>query len=139
MKVNLSLDRKMRFIGKNSEGLETVFDTHEQSGGEETAATPMEIMLQSLAACSSMDIVSIIRKKRKTVDEFDVEIDGEKRDKHPKVFVKVHIKYILTSSDAEQEDLQRAADLSQSTYCGVAEMFRTSGCDLSYECILKRL
>lgn len=65
MKANLRLDRNMRIIGKNEKGLETVFDTKPAVGGEDSAPTPMEIMLQSVAACSFMDTISILRKKEK--------------------------------------------------------------------------
>jgi putative redox protein len=55
MKANLKLDRNMRIIGTNEKGLETIFDTSPKVGGEDTAPTPMEIMLQSVAACSFAD------------------------------------------------------------------------------------
>lgn len=133
MKVSLELIGNMKFVGRNSDNLETNFGTHAELGGDDSAATPMEIMLEALAACSSMDIVSILRKKRKTIEKFDVFIDGERRDTHPKTFVKVHLKYVLKSPDAEIGDLERAVTLSQTTYCGAAELFRKSGCELTYE------
>lgn len=132
MKANLKLEDKMRFAGTNADGLTTYFDTHSEVGGEDSAATPMEIMLQAMAACSAMDVVSILRKKRKTIDNFEIEIDGERRDVHPKMFVKAHLKYKLKSPDAEIKDLERAIELSQSTYCGASAMFKAAGCDVSY-------
>lgn len=138
MKANLRLDRNMRIIGKNEKGLETVFDTSPKVGGEDTAATPMEIMLESVAACSFMDTISILRKKRKTVDDLQIDIEGERTDEHPKVFKKIVLKYTLVSPDAELKDLERAVELSQNNYCGASEMMRLAGADVSYQIELKR-
>ena len=91
MKAKLKLDRNMRIIGTNGLGLETAFDTHPQVGGEDTAATPMEVMLQAMAACSFMDVVSILRKKRKQIDGLTISIEAERADTHPKVLEKVHL------------------------------------------------
>lgn len=138
MQVNLRLDSKMRIIGTNGRNHETIFDTSAKAGGEDTAATPMEIMLQAMAACSFMDTISILRKKRKQVDNLEIAIDGERADEHPKVFVKAHMKYILTSPDAELKDLERSVELSQTKYCGASAMFKQAGCEVTYECEVKK-
>ena len=131
MKATLKLDKNMRLIGSSVKGHETVFDTP-AAGGDDTAATPMEIMLQSLAACSSMDVLSILRKKRKQIDEYWVEIEGERTEEHPKVFKKVNIKYNLKSPDAEEADFRRSIELSQDKYCGASAIFKLSGCEVTY-------
>lgn len=133
MKAELWLDRNMRFIGKNEMGLETAFDTHPNVGGEDSAASPMEIALQALAACSAMDVVSIIRKKRKTITDFRVFMDAERGTEHPKIYTRVHLIYQLTSPDAELKDLERAVELSQTIYCAVSAIFKRSGCEVTYE------
>ena len=133
MKAELRLDRNMRFIGSNDMGLETVFDTHPNVGGEDTAATPMEIALQALAGCSAMDVVSILRKKRKTITDFRIFMDAERGKEHPKIFTRAHLIYQLTSPDAELKDLERAVELSQTTYCAVSAIFKRSGCEVTYE------
>ncbi len=123
----------MKFKGISTDGHITHFDSHKEVGGDDSAATPMEVLLQSMAACTSMDVVSILRKKRRTVEAFDVLIDGERKDVHPRTFSKVHLKFILKSPDAELKDLNRAVELSQTTYCGAAAMFRAAGCEITYE------
>ena len=128
MKVNLKLDKGMKFIGTNPLGHETHFDTGAPLGGSDSAATPMEVMLEALAACTSMDIVSILRKKRKDVTAFEVNIEASRSDHHPRVFTHVVLDFILTSTDADIEDLKRSLILSQGTYCSVAAMFKASGC-----------
>ncbi len=138
MKANLKLDRNMRIIGTNEKGLETIFDTSPKVGGEDTAATPMEIMLQSVAACSFMDTISILRKKRKTINDLQIDIEGERTEEHPKVFKTIVLKYTLVSPDAELNDLERAVELSQDKYCGASAMMKLAGADVSYKVELKR-
>ena len=128
----------MRIIGSNSAGLETIFDTHPSVGGENTAPTPMEIMLQAMGACSFMDVISILRKKRKQIDGFAIRLEGERAKEHPKVFTNVHLVYELISPDAGQKDLERSIELSQNKYCGASAIFKASGCEVTWEAVIKR-
>lgn len=136
MKIELKLLENMHFEGISPDQHKTYFDALPENGGENKAPRPMEVMLQALAACTSMDVVAIVRKKRKTVEAFQVIIDGERKDTHPKVFTKIHIKYILKSPDAEMKDLERAVELSETTYCPAIAMFRAAGCEITHECEL---
>lgn len=138
MKVNLKLDRNMRIIATDSRNHQTIFDSYPTVGGEDTAPTPMEVMLQAMAACSFMDVVSIIRKKRKNVTDLRIYAEADRADQHPKVFTKVHLIYELISPDAEMKDLERAIELSQQTYCGASAMFKKSGCIVTWEAKIQK-
>lgn len=138
MKAHLKLDRNMRIIGTNSKGLETYFDSHPTVGGEDSAPTPMEVALQAMGACGFMDIISILRKKRKDVADLQISLNSERAAEHPKVFKKVHMIIELFSKDAELADLERATELSQEKYCSVSAMFKLSGCEVTYECKVTR-
>ena len=138
MKVSLKFDSNMRIIGSDEKGRETYFDTTPGGGGLDTAPTPMEVMLQAMGACSFMDVVAILRKKKRTITEFIISIDGVKAETHPKVFTDAKLIYELTSPDAEIEELEQAAKLSQEKYCAASAMFQRSGCKVTYECVLKR-
>jgi len=137
MEVNLTLDRNMRIIGKNKLGLETVFDTDPSVGGENTAPKPMEVFLMAMGACTFMDVISILRKKRKTVEGFNVKIVAERAKEHPMVFKKAHLIYELISSDATMEDLNRSIELSQTKYCPASAMFKAAGCEVTWEAAIK--
>lgn len=119
--------------GKNSVGQITKFDAPMTPGGESSAPTPMETMLESLAACTSLDILTILKKKRKTVNDLIVHASGDRSDKHPKVYTKVHLIYELHSPDAELSELNRAIELSESTYCCVMGLFKKAGVEFSFE------
>lgn len=132
MNITLSLDKGMRMLGTNERGMQTTFDTND---GEHIAhdASPMEIMLEALGACSAMDILSIIRKKHKTISDFRIEISGTRADDYPKVYVKAHLKYTMVSPDATLKDLIHAITLSQEKYCSASVMFTRSGCEVTFE------
>jgi len=131
IEVNLDYQGEMKFSGKVRDHEFTV-DATKTENGDESGPTPMEYMLQSVASCSGMDVLSILRKKRKTIDDLKITITGEKRDEHPKIYTKANVHYILTSPDAEEKDLIRSIELSQDKYCGASAMFKLAGCDVTW-------
>jgi putative redox protein len=133
MKSELKLEKGMRLAGINELGLITYFDTHPEVGGEDTAPTPLEVMLQSLAGCTAMDVLSMLRKRRKTIDDFSIDLEAERAQEHPKVFTKVKMTYNLKSPDATVEEFKNVITLSQDKYCSVSAMFKRSGCNVIWE------
>lgn len=133
MHVLLELETGKRFVGTNDRGLKAYFDTGVGGGGNDSAPNPMEMVLEAAAACSALDIVDIIRKKRKQIDKFFVDVTAERASEHPKVFTKIHLKFDLISPDATEKDLHHAVELSQKTYCSVSIMLARSGCEITWE------
>jgi len=137
VKAHLKLDTALRFIGTNERGHETVFDVGTASGGLNSAASPVEIVLESIAACTSMDVVGILRKQRNAITEFSVDLTAERAETHPKVFTKVHMDFRLVSPDAQLTELVRAIELSHDTYCSVSAMIARSGCPITWQATLR--
>lgn len=134
MKAHVEWKGGMLLEGKNAEGMSTFFDSHH---AEQRYGTPMEIMLQAMASCSIMDVISILEKKRKTITALHVEVDSDRSDGHPKVFTSVRLRYTLISPDAELKDLERSVELSQHSYCSASAMFQKAGCEVSWICEVK--
>lgn len=134
MKAHVEWKGGMLLEGKNAEGMTTFFDSHH---AEQRYGTPMEIMLQAMASCSIMDVISILEKKRKTITALHVEVDSDRSDGHPKVFTAVRLRYTLISPDAELKDLERSVELSQHSYCSASAMFQKAGCEVSWTCEVK--
>ena len=132
MQVILKSEGKLSITGYTGEGHETKFDAPIAIGGENSAAKPMEVMLETLGACSYIDIMSILTKMRKTIEKFEIIIDAERAEEHPKVFTKVNIIYKAYSKDLKLTDLGKAVKLSQDKYCSVSAMFRNSGCTVNH-------
>lgn len=87
---------------------------------------PMELVLQAIAGCTGMDILSILKKKRKEPEEFDIRIEAERSDEHPKVFKKVVLHYKVKRKDLTKSQVEQAIKLSVDKYCSVLAMVRSS-------------
>lgn len=91
---------------------------------ENKGARPKALMLSSLAGCSGLDVVSLLKKMRAEVDDFKIIVHGELTDEHPKYYHKVAVEYHFYGSELKQDKIQKAVNLSVERYCGVMEMFR---------------
>lgn len=100
----------------------SVFDTSSKDGGANGASGPMEMVLNALGACSGIDVLLILEKMRAKVSDFQMNIEAERADEHPRVFTKVTIEYIFTGQEIKERDVERAIDLSINKYCSVAGM-----------------
>lgn len=133
-KIVLDWKGKFRFEAKNENGLSVNFDAPIKNGGDGTAPTPMETVLASLAACTSFDVVSILKKKRQEVTGYSAVAEAEKSEEPPDVFTKIHLKYIIKGKDINKEAVERAIKLSYDKYCPVGAMLRkTAEITTSYE------
>jgi len=108
---------------ENDSGNAIVLDSSEAVGGKNRGPRPLQLMLMSLAGCTSMDVISILQKKREPLQDFQVIVRAEQADSHPKVFTKIHIEYVVTG-DVKEASLQRAIELSEQVYCPAQAMLR---------------
>lgn len=125
----------MTFVAKGSSGHYVVMDSRKEFGGTESASSPMEMVLFGLIGCSGFDVVSILKKMRMLPESFEIKAETERNQEHPKVFTKIHLKYIFTGADLKAENLERAVQLSQEKYCSVAAMLKKAA-ELTYEIVL---
>jgi len=80
----------------------------------------MELVLGAISGCVAVEIVSMMKKRRKTVVDFSIETTGTRKENPPRGFTHIHSKYILTSPDAKEEELQKVSKLALDKYCSVA-------------------
>ena len=100
------------------------------------AATPVEMLLVSVAACTASDVISILEKKRQAVTDYKVEITGERVDEHPRKFVKFHVHHIVHGRSVSEKAVAAAIELSDTKYCSVAATVRpTAEITTSYEIV----
>ena len=114
----------LRLTAKNEKGMSVNFDAPIPHGGEETALSPMENVLASLAACSSFHVLNILKKKRITVTGYSVEAAAERREDPPRVFTKIHLKYIVKGENITPHAVETAIKLSEEKYCSVGGMLK---------------
>jgi putative redox protein len=93
--------------------------------GEDSAASPMETLLAALAACTAIDVISILRKKRQEARSYDIAVEGETADEFPKVFTSIVVEHRVVGA-VEPEALRRSIELSVTQYCPVNAMLATA-------------
>lgn len=108
----------------NQTGGTVDIDADEAVGGKGLGLLPKPMMLSALAGCTSMDVVSMLKKMRAEVAEFEVHVTGELTEKHPKTYHKVLVEYLFYGTEFQKDKIEKAVDLSVTRYCGVMEMFR---------------
>ena len=106
----------------NPNGVPTILGT--SSEGEEKIASPKAIMLGSLAVCSGLDVIAILKKMRVELDDFKINTTASLTDEHPRYYHEVTVKYHFFGKDLDKEKIEKSVDLSVTRYCGVMEMFR---------------
>jgi putative redox protein len=124
MEVSVAWQGKMRLLGSGSGESAVVMDAPPAVGGEGNGFRPKELLLNGLAGCTAMDVLSILRKMRHEPEAFRVEVSAEESETHPRVFTAFHIRYIVRG-DIPHDKLEKAITLSQDRYCGVTAMYRS--------------
>jgi len=108
-----------------------------RAAGERAAAppppgpSPVELLLIATGACTALDVVSILRKKRVDFSAFEVEVTGKHSSDHPRFLTDVEVVYRLQAPEEALRALERAAQLSMEKYCGVSHSLRA---DKTWRC-----
>jgi putative redox protein len=121
--VKISWKEKMAFSAEVN-GHEIMLDASEKVGGENRGPRPKPLMLAALAGCTGMDVVSILKKMRVEVEDFNVSVEGDLTEEHPKQFSKMHVVYEFKGKDLPMDKLKKAVNLSEERYCGVSATYR---------------
>lgn len=98
-------------------------DAHVEHGGSDTGVSPKQALLASLAGCTAMDVVSILKKMRQSWTRLSVRAEGELTETHPKVFRDFTVRFEVEGA-VDPAKLWRAIALSRDQYCGVSAMLR---------------
>jgi len=96
-----------------------------RKGDAKTNLSPTQLLLAALAGCGAVDIVSMLKKRKKTIQSFVIETDGTRQDEAPRYFTKIHCLYIITSPDVTGEELTKVSALALEKYCSVASSIKS--------------
>lgn len=136
MKTSLNWIGGAAFVGQTPSGHRIIMDGPEEGGGRNLGPRPMETVLVGMAACSSYDVVSILKKSRQELEDCQVEVTAERAEEHPKVFTEIHLHFLLTGKNMNEKQVQRAIQLSAEKYCSASIMIgKTASITHSYEII----
>lgn len=121
------------FIGTTPSGYPQLMDS---KGDRHAAPTPLELLLVSVAACTALDVQSILEKKRQDVTAYEVRITGTRADDHPRKFTAFHINHIVHGRGVSDKAVADAVELSDTKYCSVAATVRpTAQITTGYEIV----
>jgi len=120
MKATVEWQGQLNFKATNENGQSVLLS------GEGDHPSPMEMVLQSVGACSSIDVVMILEKARQQISGCECVLSAERADSVPKVFTKIHATYRITGKDLNEKQVKRACDLSMEKYCSVSLMLKNS-------------
>jgi putative redox protein len=101
-----------------------IMDAPVQVGGEDNGPIPKPFILTALSGCTGMDVISLLRKANKEVNDLNIIVSGEISKQHPIVYTSIHLIYeFKESEDCKQAALQAVTD-SQEKLCGVSNMLK---------------
>jgi putative redox protein len=121
--VDVTWSSNMKFVTELDGHLLTL-DSTPEFGGENEGPRPKALMMVALAGCTGMDVVSILKKMKVELSYFNVKVEGDMREEHPKKFDAMKIIYEFRGHDLELAKLEKAVNLSVEKYCGVNANYR---------------
>ena len=124
MEVNVSMsylnDEKFRVL--NASGNKLTIDMYERDKKENLS--PMELLLSAVTTCAAVEIVSMIKKRRRDFRDLKAESSGIRAETHPMYYKKINIKYIIYSKDLQDSEADRFISLALTKYCSVGSSIR---------------
>jgi putative redox protein len=118
-----------------SGGHKIIMDAGEDLGGSNSGPTPKPLLLISLAGCTGIDILHILKKMHLQPEYFNLEVDGVLTETHPQYYKKITIRYFINGKDITFEKVEKAVKLSMESYCGVSALLG-KGAEIGYEILL---
>ncbi|MYL18510.1 OsmC family peroxiredoxin [Halobacillus litoralis] len=119
MEFKVQWNGDMAFSGDTPSGHTVNMDAGEESGGKNGGARPTELLMNAVAGCTGIDIISILKKMRLPIEDFHMDVSGDRAEEHPRKFTTMHIHYDL-KGDLPEEKVVRAIQLSKDKYCSVS-------------------
>lgn len=132
-KITLNMISDREYVSVNATGNKVSIDMYD--GENKNHQSPMELLLSALASCASIDAILMMKKKKKNIQDFKVEAEGERNEGIPSFYKSIHLTFTLTSSDATIEEFQKVIKLAVEKYCSVASSLKA---DINYSSMVLR-
>lgn len=126
MKARIKWVENVCFMGESETGHAVILDGAPDAGGRNLGMRPMEMLLIGMGACTSFDVVTILKKARQPILDCVAEIEAERADEVPKVFTKIHVHFVVTGKGLNAGQVKRAVKLSAEKYCSASIMLGKS-------------
>jgi putative redox protein len=122
MKARIKWVQDVMFVGESGSGHAVVMDGSPDIGGRDMGVRPMEMMLLGLGGCTALDVVHILRRGRDPVEDCVVEIEAARAETDPKIFTRIHLRFVVTGRGLARAKVERAVQLSTEKYCSATAM-----------------
>lgn len=124
------------FVGTSASGHKLVIDGPPEGGGRDLGPRPMETILLGMGACTSYDVVSILKKARQEIEDCSAELKAERAEGVPSVFTRIHVHFRVSGRNLSEGQVERAIRLSAEKYCSASIMLgKTAEITHSFEII----
>ena len=107
------------FVGESPSGHSIVTSF---SHAKVTAPTPVELVLIALGGCTGADVVGILEKKRQRVTGYEIEVRGDRRAEHPRIYTRIEVVHKIRGHKVDPKAVAHAIELSETKYCSVSAM-----------------
>lgn len=121
--VDLAWTDKIAFEA-DMDGHKVVIDATKESGGSDLGPRPKKLMLTALAGCTGVDVIMILKKMKVEPEAFNVIVEADVTDEHPKHYSKMKVIYQFKGKDLPKDKLEKAVKLSEEKYCGVTAVYK---------------
>lgn len=132
MKAKVRWAGEVKFELESETGHTITVDGPPDMGGKNQGPRPMELMLMSVGACSSIDVIHILKKARQDVTDCVCELQAERVDDVPAVFKNIHLHFIVTGKGLKENQVKRAVELSAEKYCSASIMLTRGGVNVTH-------
>jgi putative redox protein len=132
VKARVKWSEGVSFVGESGSGHGVVIDGAPEFGGRNLGMRPIELVLLGAAACTAFDVVLILKKGRQPVADCVVEADAERAETVPRVFRKIHLRYIVAGRGLDRHQVERAVKLSKEKYCSATIMLAATA-EITYD------
>lgn len=112
----------MSFIAETGSGHIVAMDGAPEGGGRNLAPRPMEMVLLGTGACTSYDVVLILKRGRQDITGCTAKLHADRAETDPKVFTKINFHFTVTGRNLKPEAVERAIKLSAEKYCSASIM-----------------
>lgn len=111
----------MRFTGE-ARGLEVTMES--PASEQPQGPSPMELVVIGVGGCMAIDVVAILKRMRQPLEGLEVKVLAQRAPEHPKYITALELELRVRGAGVEREKVERAVQLSQSTYCSAVASLR---------------
>ena len=126
-------DDGLQFEATTGSGHTIVLD----DSARDTGARPAELLGVALAACTAMDVISILRKKRQPVTAYEIRVSGTQMSDQPHAFVRFDVVHVVDGAGVDAEAVRRSVELSATKYCSVGSTLAAASLEIHHAYLLR--